>query len=329
MGLGLVGCTSLTAVDWTLIPPPEAAPGGSASGGSASGGSDAAAGNNDAGGQPAGGQGGVASGAGGEGEGGYAGEVGGAPPDTAGSGGGGMGGVADVGGGGAASLGGMSGGGAAGTGGGGMAGTGGGGMAGTGGGATTLCSDYPTGPLATDFAGQIVLFDGGTKPAGAWGGRVGIDNACKQAALALGLTKKTVHALAAAANQSTQAINSNITANYAGVFEVPISAMIVSKFGIPMGTWSDFALAPKKSLICAGVFPADVTEWFSGVNSAGDGDEFNNCTNWTFGEPSVEIRAFAGRTDTIARAFHEHWLSDHWVTCDSPTTHLLCLAWGD
>lgn len=319
MGLGLVGCTSLTAVDWTLIPPPEAAPGGSASGGS-----DAAAGNNDAGGQPAGGQGGVASGAGGEGEGGYAGEVGGAPPDTAGSGGGGMGGVAGVGGGGAASLGGMSGGGAA--------GTGGGGMAGTGGGATTLCSDYPTGPLATNFTGQIVLFDGGIKPAGdnvPWGGRVGIDNACKQAALALGLTKKTVHALAAAADGMTQAINSNLTGNYAEVFEVPMSAMFVSKFGIAMGMWPEFATNPRKSLICAGVFPADVSAWFSGVTRAGDGDFNNNCKHWTFGEASVETRAFVGRTDTTARVFQEHWLSDHWVTCNSTTTHLLCLAWGD
>ncbi len=325
MGLGLVGCTSFTAVDWTLIPPPEAAPGGSASGGS-----DAAAGNNDAGGQPAGGQGGVASGAGGEGEGGYAGEVGGAPPDTAGTGtggggmGGGMGGVAGVGGGGAASLGGMSGGGNAGT-----AGSG-GGTAGTGGGATTLCSVYPTGPLATDFTGKIVLFDGGTKPAGdkvSWGGRVGIDNACKQAALALGLTKKIVHALAAA--DVNQAINSNVVGNYAEAFEVPTTTMIVSKFGLPMGMWPEFAQFPRKSLICAGVFPADVTEWFSGVTASGEPDVLNNCSAWTFGEPSVETRAFAGRTDTTARVFHEHWLSDHWVSCDNTTAHALCLAWGD
>jgi hypothetical protein len=130
-------------------------------------------------------------------------------------------------------------------------------------------------------------------------------------------------------DNTEEAINTAIMGNYAEAFGVPTDLNIVSKFGIVVGQWSDFAQSPIKSFICAGVVHDDVTEWFSGVTASGDVDPLNNCSAWAFGDDSVATRAAVGRTDTTARVFHENWLSDHWVSCASPTAHAVCLAWGD
>jgi hypothetical protein len=308
--LGFVGCTTLTKVDWSLIPaelPAAGSAGTSSTAGSSQGGQSDA-------------EGGVAgqtnAGQSGQGEGGDAGEAGaagmpGGGSDTSGAGGGGTGG---------GGVGGM----------GGSAGSAGGGNGGTAGGDTGApkCSTYPATPASIDLTNKIVLFDGGAQAAGAaWGGRVGLDAKCVAAAGPLGITKTTIHAFISA--DADEPLTPGADSNFVSKYAMPTAPAVVSKLGIKVADSAGTITGFTTSLICAGVFTADVTAWLSGVGDGGGSDPTLSCSGWTLRTESLTVHGNVGLTDTVNRLFHDNLLSDHWVSCDNSSAHLMCVGWGD
>ena len=315
--LGFVGCSTLTKVDWSLIPAEQAEAG--------AGGTAPTAGSNQAGqGENEGGVAGQAAAAGqvGQSEGGQTeggeGGLAGAPiggTDTSGAGGGGSGGSS----GGSGGMGGMSG----------SAGNGGNG--GSAGGDVTgapKCSTYPATPATINLTGKIVLFDGGAQPDGVpWGGRAGLDAKCVTAAGALGLTKTTVHAFVSA--DADEPLIPGADSNFVSKYAMPTAPGIVSKLGIKVADSAGTITSFDKSLICSGVVTADVKSWLTGVQDGGGSDPTLNCAGWTLRAESLTVRGNVGLTDTTNKLFHDNLLSDHPVSCDNSTAHLLCVAWGD
>jgi hypothetical protein len=311
--LGFVACTTLTKVDWSLIPAEQTAAGSSGSGGRAG---SSQGGQSDGPGGVAGESSGGA-GQGGQDEGGAAGDTGlaGAPgggTDTAGTGGGGSGGTAGGGSGGTA-------------GGGGMGGSGGSAGSSTG---APKCTTAPAVPAVINLTGKIVMFDGGAQAAGvAWGGRAGLDAKCVAAAGVIGLTKTNVHAFISA--DADEPLSPGADGNYVFKYGMPTVPAVVSKLGLKIADSAGQITNFNLSLICAGVVSPDVTAWFSGVTDGGGFDNTLNCASWSLRDESLIVHGNVGLTDTTNTLFHDSLLADHWVSCTNSDAHVLCVAWGD
>jgi hypothetical protein len=324
-GLALVaGCSRLTSVDWSRIPPNS----GSNEGGAGATDSGGAAG------EPAGGS-SLSGGAGEAGEagapgGGEGGEGGEAGSDSGGSssGSGGSSGFGGFGG-----FGGMSGGG--GTSGGGAGGSS--GTGGTGGGV----SDEPdpcTGTTSPVVAADLVLFDGGQgKPNTARGGRAGLDAACVAALAKLSLPQTATHAFITV-DAVTDSINLWTNALYP---EISKTARVVGPTGIQLApSFSDLIKGPlQQSLACAAVTSASDRTWLTGGSSCSSiepvgcfvaGDGRDNCNGWTVGDYQPEVQARYGYTifkdlrwaqgDAGTSPFAK-------IACNAATDNVLCLAY--
>lgn len=314
------GCSRLTSVDWSRIPP--------------SGGSEGGAGATDSGGA-------AGEAAGGSSLGGSAGEAGapiggeggeaGADSGGSSSGGGGNAGSAGFGG-----FGGSSG--ASGSGGTAGGGTGGisGGAAGTGGGLSTD-PDPCTGTPSPVVAADLVIFDGGQgKPNTARGGRAGLDAACTAALAKLSLPQTHTHAF----------ITVDATTDWIGLWtnalypDISKTARVVGPTGIQLApSFAKLIGSPlEQSLACAAVTSASDRTWLTGGSSctpepiacfvAGDGKD--NCNGWTVGEYQPEIQARYGYTiyrdlrwaqgDSVSSPFAK-------IACNAATDNILCLAY--
>jgi len=338
--LGLLGatlvlpqCSLLTKVDWTTIPPA----GGASNGGSSGGNS------GEAGALPQAGQAGVGGLAG---EGGMAGE----------SGEGGAAGDSEISGGSGGSLGGSAG----------RGGSGGGGTSGAGGGAPvggapshTTCSEAPTPPTTIpDLSQKIVLFDGGTGMNGDRKGRAGLDQACKDAKIALHLPHSgsaAVISVDAVAPMDTTKDSDQIV-TMAMRYGIPADDVpVVSPIGMDFSPswnllWSNMAALP--SLVCTGIMPPAVRTWLTGSNGRQaplvtngtayfgyldastdtTGAKFANaCNGWTLGTGSLSTKAHVGSTiadhDAVADG-HPRFIDLRNVECNAADSNILCVAFN-
>ena len=323
-GAVAVGCSRLTAPDWSLIPANAA---GTSTGATDAGGEAAAGG--ETGGTPA------LGGTAGEASGGEAGAAGGGAEPAGGSAGtSGSGGRAGSG----------NGGGGAGNAGGGLGGVAGsGGSSGSGGmaGTTGSAGAPPCTGTPGSLDNTLVLFAGPAAASGARGGRTSMDAACEAERVKLGLTQTTTHAFI------TVAVNDFI-GQWGGPNQyyqnLPMNRRVVGPTGIQLATtFGDLIDGTiEQSLVCAKVVPASTLYWLTGnattcAQPIAGGPFFcgqfssaeETCSGWTLGTYDPIIQARYGST-TLA---DNRWLTVATTllnlreSCDVATDPILCLAY--
>jgi hypothetical protein len=167
---------------------------------------------------------------------------------------------------------------------------------------------------------SVVLFDGGVKQLNtAWGGRTGLDAACRAAATTKSISKPSIHALISVAEGDEIR---DMPSNY----EIPAQVPIVGPTDIVIANgWADLLDGSiATTLLSAEVVPVVGLMWLSGSTESGALDE-QNCQGWTYGGTHNTIRARFGSTSSTS----SDWISNGVATapCSSDAFRVLCVAY--